>query len=142
MKKNKRILVGLKTLEHAAELTELACRASGHKGSLVLVHIIEIPDLTPLDVSLPALDASAKKIMKAGEKVAKRSRMKVEKEVLRAHWAGTALVETMKDEKIDLAVLGYHHSRSFGEFLLGTTAQYVAKHAPCQVLLDIPKRSR
>jgi nucleotide-binding universal stress UspA family protein len=142
MKKAKRIMVGLKTLEQAVELTDLACRAGAHKGSLLLVHVIEIPDLTPLDVALPLLETKAQKILRAGERVAKGSRMKVQKQVLRAHWAGTALVEEMKDEKIDLAVLGYHHSRSFGEFLLGTTAQYVAKHAPCQVLLDIPKRGR
>ena len=142
MKKAMRILVGLKTLEQAVELTDLACRAGAHKGSLLLVHVIEIPDLTPLDVGLPALDTNAKKILQAAERVGKRSRMKIKKQVLRAHWAGTGLVEEMKDEKIDLAVLGYHHSRSFGEFLLGTTAQYVARHAPCQVLLNIPKRTR
>ncbi len=142
MKKATRILVGLKTLEHAVELTDLACRAGAHKGSLLLVHVIEIPDVTPLEVGLPLLETKAKKILQAAERVAKSSRLKVQKEVLRAHWAGTALVETMKEEKVDLAVLGYHHGRSFGEFLLGTTAQYVARHAPCQVLLNIPKRSR
>ena len=142
MKKAKRILVGLKTLEHAVELTDLACRASAHKGSLLLVHVIELPDVTPLEAGIPSLEAAAQKILRAAERVAKRSRLKVEKEVLRAHWAGTALVEEMKDEKVDLAVLGYHHGRSFGEFLLGTTAQYVARHAPCQVLLNIPKRPR
>ena len=142
MIKPKRILVGLKTLEHAVELTDLACRAGAHKGSLLLVHVIELPDVTPLEAGIPVLETQAQKILRVAERVAKRSRMKVRKEVLRAHWAGTALVETLKDEKIDLAVLGYHHGRSFGEFLLGTTAQYVAKHAPCQVLLNIPKRPR
>jgi nucleotide-binding universal stress UspA family protein len=142
MIKPKRILVGLKTLELAVSLTDLACRAGAHKGTLVLLHVIEIPDVTPLDVGLPLLETKAQKILRAAERLAKRSRMKVEKQVLRAHWAGTALVEAMKDEKIDLAVLGYHHGRSFGEFLLGTTAQYVARHAPCHVLLSIPKRGR
>lgn len=142
MKKAKRILVGLKTLEQAVELTDLACRAGAHQGSLLLVHVIEVPDVTPLDADLPDLEVKAQKILRAAERVAKRSRMKVQKLVLRAHWGGTALVETLKDEKMDLAVLGYHHGRSLGEFLLGTTAQYVANHAPCQVLLSIPKRSR
>lgn len=142
MKKATRILVGLKTLEHAVELTDLACRASAYKASLLLVHVIEIPDVTPLEAGLPALESKAQKILRAAERVARRSRLKVQKETLRAHWAGTALVEWMKKGKIDLAVLGYHHGRSFGEFLLGTTAQYVARHAPCHVLLSIPKRTR
>ena len=142
MIKPKRILVGLKTLELAVSLTDLACRAGARKGTLLLLHVIEIPDVTPLEAGIPSLETAAQKILRAAERVAKRSRLKVEKEVLRAHWAGTALVEEMKDEKVDLAVLGYHHGRSFGEFLLGTTAQYVARHAPCQVLLNIPKRPR
>jgi nucleotide-binding universal stress UspA family protein len=141
MKKAKRILVGLKTLEHAVELADLACRAGVHQGSLLLVHVIEIPDVTPLDADLPDLEALAQKILRAAERVTKGSRMKVRKLVMRAHWAGAALIETLKEENIDLAVLGYHHGRSLGEILLGTTAQHVAKHAPCHVLLSIPPRT-
>jgi len=140
MKKAKRILVGLKTLEHAVELADLACRVGTRGASLVLVHVIELPDPTPLDAEVPDLDAQAKKVLRAGERVAKRSRMKVEKLVLRARSAGQALLDECRDRQVDLAVLGYHHGRSLGEFLLGTTAQHVARHAPCHVLLSVPTR--
>ena len=46
MRKPKRVLVGLKTLENAVELTTLACRLGSRGASLVLVHVIELPDNT------------------------------------------------------------------------------------------------
>src|SRR5438067_5126326 len=42
MRKPKRILVGLKTLENAVELTTLASRLGSRGASLILVHVIEL----------------------------------------------------------------------------------------------------
>ncbi len=140
MKKAKRILVGLKNLEHAVELTDLACRVGARGASLVLVHVIELPDVTPLDAPVPDLEAAAKKILRTGERVARRSRMKSSTLLLRAHAAGAALLEELKIRKIELAVIGYHHGRTLGEILLGTTAKQLAGHAPCHVVISIPPR--
>ncbi len=140
MKKAKRILVGLKDLAHAVELTDLACRVGARGAWLLLVHVIELPDLTPLEADVPDLEASAQKILRTAARVARRSRMKTITRIVRAHSAGGALLDDLKEEKIDLAVLGYHHGRTLGELLLGTTAKHVATHAPCHVLLNIPPR--
>ena len=138
MKKAKRILIGLKTLDHAVELTDLACRLGARGASLLLVHIIELPDPTPLDAEVPDLEATAKKILRSAERVASRSEMKVNRLVLRAHDAGPALLDEMKEKKVDLAVIGYHHGRTLGEIVLGTTAQHLTRHAPCHLIIDIP----
>jgi nucleotide-binding universal stress UspA family protein len=140
MKKAKRILVGLKTEAQAIELTDLARRVAARGASLLLEHVIELPDVTPLDAEVPNLDATARRILRAAERVARRNRIKATSRVLRAHSAGAALLDELKVEKIDLAVLGYHHRKTLGELLLGTTAKHVATHAPCHVLLSIPPR--
>jgi nucleotide-binding universal stress UspA family protein len=140
MKKAKRILVGLKDLAHAVELTDLACRVGARGARLLLVHVIELPDITPLEADVPDLEATAQKILRTAARVARRSRMKTTTRIVRAHSAGGALLDDLKEEKIDLAVLGYHHGRTLGEVLLGTTAKHVATHAPCHVLLNIPPR--
>jgi nucleotide-binding universal stress UspA family protein len=140
MKKPKRILVGLKTPKHAVELTDLACRVGARGASLLLVHVLELPDPTPLDAEVPDLEKSARKMLRAGERVAKRSRMKVVTLILRARSAGEALLDELREQKIELAVLGYHHGRTLGEILLGTTAQHVARHASCHVLMSIPQQ--
>jgi chloride channel protein, CIC family len=140
MKKAKRILVGLKTFDHAIELTNLACRVGAPGASLMLAHVIELPDPTPLDADVPEMEAEAKRMLRAAERVAKRSQMKVSKQIFRAHNAGEALLEEMRQKNVDLAVLGYHHRRTIGELLLGTTSRHLSRHAPCQLLLSIPVR--
>jgi chloride channel protein, CIC family len=140
MKRPKQILVGLRDLEHAVELTDLACRVGTHGAALLLVHVIELPDNTPLDAEVPDLEAAARKLLRAGERVARRSRLKVRTLILRAHSAGYALLDEVKERKIDLAVLGYHHGRTFGEVVFGSAAKHVATHSPCSVLLSIPPR--
>lgn len=140
MKKARRILVALKTLDHAISLTDVACRVGARNASLLLVHIIELPEPTPLDANVPDLESAARKILGSGERVAKRSGLKVQSRVLRAHNAGAALLDEMKESKAELAVIGYHHRRSLGEVFLGTAAQHIARNAPCYLMCVIPPR--
>ncbi len=140
MKRAKRILVGLKTLESVEALVALACRLGARDGSLLLTHVIELPDVTPLDAEVPGVDAAAAKIMAAAGRIARASRMKATTLVLRAHDAGAALLDEMKEKKTDLAVLGYHHRRTIGEIVLGTTARHLANNAPCHLVLSVPPR--
>lgn len=141
MKRAKRILVGLKTLEQAVELTDLACRLGVRGANLTLVHIIELRDPTPLNAEVPDLEALAKKIIGTAERVATRGEMKASRLVLRAHDAGEALLAEMSNKKVDLAVIGYHHREMLAEVLLGTTAQHLSKHAPCHLIIDVPPRA-
>ena len=140
MKKPKRILVGLKSLESVQRLVDLACHLGARGASLHLVHVIELPDPTPLDAEVPDLVAAAGKIVAKAKGVARRGRMKTTSLVIRARDAGAALLDEMKGRKIELAVLGYHHRRTLGEIILGTTARHLANKAPCHIVLDIPVR--
>lgn len=142
MKRAKRILVGYKEKEQAVELTDLACRVGARGASLTLAHIIELPAATPLDAAVPELEAAGKKILAAAARVARRSRMKVTTVLLRARSAGQALVDECKERKIELAVVGYHRKKTIEELLLGTTHQYLARHAPCNILMSIPPRKK
>ncbi len=142
MRKPKRILVGLKTMTNAVELTDLACRLGARGASLHLVHVIELPDITPLDAEMPELETEARKILRAGERVARRGHLNTETLVLRAHSASFALLDELKEQKIDLAILGYHHPRTLGEIVFGTTAKHLATHSPCHVVLSIPPRHK
>lgn len=140
MPKKKGVLIGLKTRDHAASLTELACRVAHPEEPLLLVHVIEVPEITPLDAPLPVLDREAEQILRAGADVARRHRRKFHTQILRARSAGKALLGELKERKAALAILGSHHERSLREFLAGTTHQYLARRAPCRLLLDIPPR--
>ena len=140
MKMAKRILVGLKTLDTTDGLVDLACRLGARGASLLLVHVIELPDITLLDAEVPDLDAAAARIIARGKRAARRSRMKASALVLRAHDTATALLDEMTQKKIELAVLGYHHRHTLGEIILGSTARHLAQKAPCHLVLSIPPR--
>lgn len=140
MKKAKRILVGLKNLQEAVPLTDLACRFGAHGAWLFLVHVIELPDITPLTADVPHLEMEAEKIMKAAKRVARNSRMNVNAQIVRAHSAGEALLEEAKENRIDLLVLGSHRRRTLGEVFFGTTHDFLARRAKCEVLLHLPPK--
>lgn len=142
MHKPRRILVGLKHTEHAAELTDLACRLAARGATLLLVHVLELPDQTPLDAEVPDLEDAARMILQAGQRIARRARLTAKPIIIRSHSAGLALVEELSEKHTDCAVLGYHHPHTLGEVLFGTTARHVIAHAPCRVLLNISPRER
>jgi nucleotide-binding universal stress UspA family protein len=54
--------------------------------------------------------------------------------------ASLALLDELKEENCDFAVLGYHHRRTIGEVVFGTTAKHLATNSPCDVVLSIPPR--
>ncbi len=140
MKKPKRILIGLRTEDHAVELADLACRTAARNATVFLVHVIELPDTTPLDAEVPDMEKAAQDILRISARVIRRCGLKVEPVILRAHRADEALLDELKSRNIELGVFGYHHQRTLSELLLGTVAQHLTKHAPCHLLMAIPPR--
>ena len=132
-----KILVGLKDVQHAVELTRLACRMAGRGASLLLVSVIELPDVTPLDAHVPELEAAAGAMFRVALREAGRQHVKASTLIIRAHSASYALTDELKQRKMELAVLGYHHKRTAAEFVFGTTALHLLRHAPCPLLLSI-----
>ncbi len=137
MAQSRKILVGLKDIEHAVDLTRLACRQAARGASLLLVNVIELPDVTPLDARVPELEAAARAMFRVALREARRHAVKASTLVIRAHSASYALLDELKQRKMDLAVLGYHHKRTAGELIFGTTAVHLLGHAPCPLLLSI-----
>ncbi len=46
-----------------------------------------------------------------------------------------ALVETIRRDEIDLAIVGHRGLSGVKRVLLGSVSEYVATHAPCSVLV-------
>lgn len=142
MQNTKRILVGLKETGHAAELMHLACRLGAMGSQITAIHIIELPDPTPLDAEVPELEKIALTVLASAQRVARKHRRTIKTKILHARSAGPALVDEIKEGKFDLAVVGYHHKRTLGELLWGSTSQYIARKAPCEMLVHIPAQAR
>jgi nucleotide-binding universal stress UspA family protein len=138
-KRVQKILVGLKQAVDAEQLLALAAQLAPPGKTIAVLHIIEVPPATPLDANSSALDAPGQAVARAVKRVARKyPRRKFTVRILRARDTGRTVVDELKEGRFDLAVLGYHHKRSLTELLLGTTARYLAEHAPCRLVMNIP----
>src|SRR5574337_543817 len=135
-----RVMVALRDQESAQGLVTLACQlANGMDAELVALHVVEVPMVTPLEADDAVLDHPGKEILARAKQVAKRLSRKLETRLLRARDVGEAVIGEVKEQEIDLLVVGHRRPHPpLAELLLGSTAQYVAHRAPCRVIVQIP----
>jgi nucleotide-binding universal stress UspA family protein len=141
MEKAKRVLVAIKTAEQVDDLINLACCVTAPDSSLSIIHVIELPPVTPLDVEIPDMQASAEKILSAAEEASRQCGLKARVEILRARSAADALLDEMKEHGVELVIIGHHHRSRMVESLIGTTSSRFAERARCRVLISIPPRA-
>ena len=91
----------------------------------------------PLDIDAEVLDQPGKAILSRACQIAAQNSVPIATRLLRAHHAGQALVSEATDQKIDLLIMGHHWRPGLAEMLLGSTVRYVARHAPCRVLVEV-----
>jgi nucleotide-binding universal stress UspA family protein len=136
-----KLMVALRDQESVESLMTLAVHLSnGMDAELVVLHVVEVPPATPIEAGDEILDHAGKEILAAARRVAERSSKKISTELLRAREVGEAIAGEAKDRGAELLIMGYHrpHPYALGELLLGSTVQYVAHHAPCRVIIQIP----
>jgi nucleotide-binding universal stress UspA family protein len=114
----------------------LACEiARKNKGKVYVVHVIEVKRHLPLDAALEPEAAAGEAILAQAEEIGRAQRFDVEGEILQARQAGHAIVDEAVERAADLIVLGLDYPPPFGQFTLGSVAQYVLRSAPCEVWL-------
>ena len=136
-----KLMVALRDPESVESLMTLAIHLSNSMDAeLVALHVVEVPLATPIEAEDEILDHAGKEILAAATRVAERSSKKLSTELLRAREVGEAIVGEAKDRGAELLIVGHRgsHTSALGELLLGSTAQYVAHHAPCRVIIQIP----
>jgi len=109
--------------------------ASGNKGKVFVVHVIEVKRNLPLDAEVEAEAKAAEQILSQAQQVAREQGFAVEGEVLQAREAGTAIVDESVNLNVDLVILGSDYQRPFGEFQFGKVVEHVMRNAPCEVWL-------
>jgi nucleotide-binding universal stress UspA family protein len=136
-----KVMVAISNEAAIESLVTLACQlAQGMDADLEALHVIVVPLLTPLEAPDEALDHPGKELLAQAKRVAEKFSMRLSTELLRAREVGEAIVGEARDQGVDLLVMGHHrpHPHSLTETLLGSTVRYVAHHAPCRVIVQIP----
>jgi nucleotide-binding universal stress UspA family protein len=140
MRKQK-LMVALKDIESVPSLMDLACRvARGMEAKLIALHVVEVPDVLDLSAQSPVLDQTGKKLLDRACEVACREHGQISACLLRARDTASAIVSEAKEQNVDLIILGYHPKNPLADIVLGSTARYVARHAPCRVIFEVPAK--
>jgi len=136
-----KVMVALRDVESVDSLIKLACQLSkGMECEVVALHVVEVTASLPLDADAEVLDQPGREILaRARETAAKCFSAEIATRLVRARNAGEAIVGEAADGHVDLLVMGHRRKSPLGEILLGSTAQHVARHASCRVIVQIPE---
>ncbi len=140
-----KVMVAVNNAASIESLVTLACQLTlGMDAELAVLHIVEVPLVTPLDAKEESIDSRGKELLAQAQRVAATFKRPVTTELMRAREVGEAIVGAAKDRGANILVMGHHrpHHHSLGETLMGGTVQYVAHHAPCRVIVQIPAPER
>jgi nucleotide-binding universal stress UspA family protein len=136
-----KVLVAVRDEVSVESLMTLACQLSkGMNADLVVINVVDVPLVTPLDAADEAIDRDGKQILALAQRAAEKFPSSISTELLRARDVGEAIVGVAKEQGVELLVLGHHkpHTHPLSETLLGGVVRYVANHAPCRVIVQIP----
>jgi nucleotide-binding universal stress UspA family protein len=129
----RRILVPVRggpTDQEALELALLMARRQ--KARVEAIHVIKVKRELPIDADMSAEIETAEGLLDQIERSVDGD-VSIETSLLQARDIGAAIVDEAVQTRADAIVIGLPYKRKFGEYALGSVAQYVLKNAPCLV---------
>jgi nucleotide-binding universal stress UspA family protein len=131
----KRILVPLAGTSVDPEVIRVAVAlGKPAKAEIVAIHVIEVRWNLQLDAILELESERGEGVLDDAVKVAEKAGAHIETELVQAREAAAAIIDTARDRKSDLIVLGMPFRKRLGRVYVGKTVQSVYVGAPCAVL--------
>lgn len=132
-----RILVPVNGSKACTQAFRWACQlARNARADLHAIYVFEVPMEIPLGIGLARSDLDkGERILKGMEEIADSEHCKVNATMVEARNAGPAIVVDSIDREIDLVVVGVPFRRWASPVQVGSTADYILKNSPCQVIV-------
>ena len=131
----RRIIVPLAGSSVDADVIRVAATlAKPAKAEVIAIHVIEVRWNMPLDAVLDAETERGENLLDEAVRIAHQMGVTFETELLQAREAAAAIVDTARERKADLIVLGMPFRRRLGRVYVGRTVVNVYTEAPCAVL--------
>ena len=116
-------------------LTLASRLAQMNRGKVSAIYVIEVARHLPLEAELPDEIERSEMIFAQARDALHDRHSVVEFALLQARNAGATIVDEAVNIQADAIVLGIAEKHHVGDVVLGPTAEYIMKHAPCEVLL-------
>ena len=138
-----RVMVGVDSSEQATWAVDVASKLAREEDAAVgLVHVVCEPlALSPDSPYYPRPDI-LQSLRTDAEALLHRTRDRLHRavqanveEIVRVGDPGREIVRAAENWRADLIVLGTHGRNALGRLLMGSTAEWVFRHAPCPVLI-------
>jgi amino acid transporter/nucleotide-binding universal stress UspA family protein len=127
------VLVALSSPRSVASLMEAGLAvAASHKGQLVLVTVVEVPEGEALSTSR-ALDPEVHEVLEAGVRYAEERGFHARSVVRIGRRISHGLVQTAREEACNFLIIGQPYKQSFLERVVASIVERVLQDAPCQV---------
>ena len=97
--------------------------------------VIEVPFMLPLNAYVEEDHRRALALLKRAEVVARRYTTNLTKRILKARFAGVAIVREAEERPIDMILIANSTRIRVGRQQLDPVVEYVLKNAPCEVLV-------
>jgi nucleotide-binding universal stress UspA family protein len=133
-----RILVPLLSKSEATDrIVALAAQmVRSRNGNVELLVVLEVPFTLPLDARVEDDEKDALEILDCAEAVAKQSVTAVNKRIVKARNAGSAIVREAETQAVDLILMANTPARVRGNVQhIHPAVDYVMKNSPCEVLV-------
>jgi nucleotide-binding universal stress UspA family protein len=111
-----------------------ATLAKPSKAQVTVIHVIEVRWNMPLDAILESETERGEVLLDEAMKIAEQAGITAETELLQAREAAAAIIDTARERKADLIVLGMPYRKRLGRVYVGRTVESVYIGAPCAVL--------
>ncbi len=132
------ILVPLLSKSEATDrIVALAAQmVRSRNGNVELLVVLEVPFTLPLDARVEDDEKDALEILDCAESVAKQSVTAVNKRIVKARNAGSAIVREAETQAVDLILMANTPVRVRGNVQqIHPAVDYIMKNAPCEVLV-------
>jgi nucleotide-binding universal stress UspA family protein len=131
----KRILVPIAGTSVDPEVIRVAIAlGKPAKAEIVAIYVIEVRWNLPLDAILDPESERGEAVLEGAVKVAEQTGAHIETELVQAREAAAAIIDTARERKSDLIVLGMPYRKRLGRVYVGETVQRVYVGAHCAVL--------
>jgi len=116
-------------------VTTAAMLAAERKGTVTLVHVIEVPRELPLDALFPDEEHDSREILGHATATLERYGVRTVTHSVHAATAAAAIVEAAEEARAEIIVMGTERRTRRRRSALGTNVEHVLKRAPCRVMI-------